>query len=409
MGLLLILVTPLIWGVPAALMTAELASAMPGEGGYYIWVKRAMGPFAGFLCGWWTWVYSWVDVALYPTLFARYASTLIEQLGGHSVIESNPWFKWATGLTIIVPLTWLNIRGTRLVGETATGFMVVLLVPFIALVLIGFAHSLGHPPTGFVPTGQAPREAFGAGLFVVMWNYLGWDSMSTVAAEVENPQRNFPRALAIGVPLVTLSYLLPAYVGISYVRDLKQWEDGAWTMIAHAVGGPWLAAATALAGVIGACGLFSATLLASSRIPLVLAEDGFLPAKLANVHPRYGTPVAAILVSAAVYTALSFQGFKALAALDVVVYSAGLLLELAALIVLRRRAPEMERPYHIPGGWPILALVGGLPFALILFGIFSQYHDPDDGGPKFLVLSAIGLLSGPLVYLTVRQTKRFVT
>ncbi len=402
MGLLLILLAPIIWGVPAALMTAELASAMPGEGGYYIWVKRAMGPFAGFLCGWWTWVYSWVDVALYPTIFAKYLSTIIVQFGGHSAIDTNPWVKWAVGLVIIVPLTWLNIRGTRLVGDAATGFIVLLLVPFAVLVIFGFSHAIGHPPTGFLPGGQSPSQAFGAGLFIVMWNYLGWDSMSAVAAEVEQPQKNFPRALAIGVPLVTLSYILPAYVGITYIRDLGKWDEGAWTLVGHAVAGPWLAICIAVAGLVGACGLFSATLLASSRIPMVLAQDGYLPKRLTAIHPRYGTPMMAILLSAAVYTALSFQGFKALAALDVVVYSAGLLLELAALLVLRVKAPEMSRPYRIPGGWPVIASVGLLPFLLVLFGIFSQYHDPEDGGPKFLLLSALGLLSGPIVYCFVR-------
>jgi amino acid transporter len=397
MGLLLILVTPLVWAVPAALMTAELASAMPGEGGFYLWVKRAMGPFAGFLCGWWSWVDSWVDIALYPTLFATYATALINQFGGHLILDANPWIKWAMGMTMIVPLTALNIRGIWSVGEATLGFM-ILLVPFGVMIVIGLAHAVGHPPTGFTPHGKTPSEAFGAGLFIVMWNYFGWDTMSTTAGEIERPQRNFPRALAIGVPLVVLTYFLPAYVGITYVRDLSKWEDGAWTTVAQSIGGSWLACGVAIAGILGACGLFAATLLASSRIPMVLSEDRYLPKPLSRLHPKFGTPVLAILLSAVVYSVLSYQKFKSLAAIDVVVYSAGLLLEMLALVILRIKAPEMPRPFRIPGGWPALALIGVMPFALVMFGIYTQYHDPDEGGPAFLILSALGLLSGVVVY-----------
>jgi len=166
---------------------------------------------------------------------------------------------------------------------------------------------------------------------------------------------------------------------------------------------PLVEGGAAAAGIVGACGLFSATLLASSRIPFVLSEDGYMPKAITRIHPKYGTPAAAILVSAAIYTALSFQTFKALTALDVVMYSAGVLLELAALVVLRVRAPELERPYRVPGGWPMLILVGLLPLLLVSFGVYSQFHDPEDGGPRFLILSAMGLLSGPAVYAIRRK------
>jgi amino acid transporter len=402
MGLLLILVTPILWSIPAAMMTAELASAIPSEGGYYVWVRRALGPFAGFLCGWWTWVYSWVDVAIYPTLFAAYIHALIGQLGGHSGIEDRPWLKWLIGLVVVVPFTAMNVRGVRTVGETAVKFVVLLLVPFVVMAIWGATHVVTHPPQGIVAAGQSVSGAFGAGLFVVMWNYLGWDSMSTVAAEVENPQRNFPRAIAIGVPLVIFSYLLPAIVGLSFLPQLDQWKEGAWTAVAERIGGPGLAIAMTLAGVIGACGLFSSTLLASSRIPLVLAEDGFLPTGLARIHPRFGTPYVAILVSALVYTALSFETFSSLASLDVVMYSAGLMLEFAALIALRLREPDLARPYKIPGGWMVLSWICVAPAAVVGFAVVSQYGDPKEGGASFLWLSGVGLASGPVIYWVSR-------
>lgn len=100
MGLLLILTIPIIWAVPVALMTAELTSALPVEGGYYVCTKRALGPFAGFLCGWWTWVYSWIDVAIYPVLFSAYLSAYLGshwQFGG---LAHKPLASWLLGLTM---------------------------------------------------------------------------------------------------------------------------------------------------------------------------------------------------------------------------------------------------------------------------------------------------------------------
>jgi amino acid transporter len=400
MGLLLILVTPLVWALPSALMTAELASAMPAEGGYYVWVKRAFGPFAGFLCAWWTWVYSWVDVAIYPVLFASYASSLFQQMGGAG-FDDNPWLKWAAGMVVIVPFTWLNIRGTRLVGNTSVLFGIVLLAPFIVMSLMGLPRVLANPEAvinPFLPTGTTASSALGAGLFVVMWNYLGWDSMSTIAGEVENPQRNFPRALAWGVPLVTLSYLLPALVGAAVLRDPAAWEEGAWATVATRIGGPWLAYWVTVIGLISAAGLFSATLLAASRIPFVLAEDRLLPPKLTQLHPRYGTPWVAILVSAAFYTVLSFSSFESLAVVDVVLYSAALLVEFAALLVLRRREPNLPRPFRIPGGWPGVILVAALPAAVVAFGVIGQFNEE---GRRAVQLSLIALLSAPAMWLIV--------
>ena len=88
-------------------MTAELASAIPAEGGYYVWVKRCMGPFWSFTCGWLTWVYSWVDAAIYPVLFTSYVSSMIQFFGRTSLLDDHhPWLKWAIGMCIVIPFTW---------------------------------------------------------------------------------------------------------------------------------------------------------------------------------------------------------------------------------------------------------------------------------------------------------------
>lgn len=397
MAMLLILVTPVIWSLPAALMTAELSTAIPEEGGYVQWVRRAIGQPWSFLCGWWSWVYSWVDVAIYPTLFVAYMARFLDLLGYSPTLDQNPLIKWLAGLAIILPLTALNLRGARLVGDSSVGFFVVLVAPFMLLLLLGSARVLAHPELTvhpFVAGNTRATGVFGAGLFAAMWNYMAWDSISTVSGEVKNPQRAFPLALGAGLLLVVLSYLLPTMVGVLAVRDSSQWVEGAWVLAARAVGGTWLAMAMAVAGIVSTAGQFSATLLSASRVPFVLADEGYLPRFLTKLHPRFGTPWNAILISAVVFTAFSYQSFQDLAVTDVVLYSSSLVLELLALAVLRAREPGMARPYRIPGGWPVLILVVLLPAALLAFSCYTEVHEE---GLRVVWISAAALATGPIV------------
>ncbi|MDR3688189.1 MAG: APC family permease [Fimbriimonas sp.] len=406
LAVLLLIVTPIIWSAPVALLTAELGSAMPDEGGYYVWVKRALGQPCAFLCGWWTWIYSWVDTAIYPTLFAAYVARFLELVGYSTAIDSNPWTKWLVGLAIIVPLTWLNMRGTKIVGVGSVSFFVLLLVPFAVLLAFGMSKVVTdlsatvHP---FVWQSQGATGAVGVGLFSVMWNYLGWDSISTVSGEIVEPQRNLPRALGVGVLIVTASYLFPVLVGLTVLRGTDAWKDGAWVQVASLVGGRWLGIAVAAAGIVSSAGLFSATLLSSSRIPFVLARDRWLPARLTKLHPKWGTPTVAILVSAVFYTALSYERFNDLTVVDVVLYSSALVFEFIALAVLRFKEPDLMRPFRIPGGWPALVLVLTAPAALVVFACISRFQDK---GQVAIWLSAVALASGPVVWWIGRQTTK---
>lgn len=402
LGILLILIVPIIWALPAALMTAELASAIPSEGGYYVWVKRALGPFWAACAGWCTWIYSWVDVAIYPGLFAFYTARLLGAMGYGLALDENPMLKWGIGLIIIIPLTYLNLRGANSVGQAAKLFGIVLFLPFAVMVCLGLPQLMNNPSvltTPFIAQDQTLTGALSTGLFVVMWNYLGWDSLSTIAGEVENPKRNFPRAIFIALPIVILSYLLPVAVGLAYGPSLPEWTEGFWPELGRRIGGRPLEIWIAITGMVGTGGLFAATLLAGSRIPFVLAEDRLLPKFLTEKHPKFGTPVMAILVSAAFYTFFSYSSFEWLAVCDVILYSAALMLEFVALAVLRVKEPNLPRPFRIPGGWPAIALVILSPAAIIAFAIWSQIKEE---GMTAIYLSLIGIAIGPIAYLIAK-------
>jgi len=240
-ALLLILVTPLIWSLPAALMTAELTSAIPAEGGYYVWVKQALGPFPAFLCGWWSWVYAWVDISLYPILFVTYLAAFCKQVPALApLVPQSPLGMYLTGIAVIVPFTILNVRGTKITGQSNVLMALLLLAPFALLVLLGLWHLTTHPIAPWQPVlapGKTAGSAMGAGLLVVMWNYMAWDSLSMVTAEVDEPRKKFPRALFWALPLITLTYFLPTLAGLTAVHDPSAWTDGAWPAIAASVGG----------------------------------------------------------------------------------------------------------------------------------------------------------------------------
>ncbi len=235
-----------------------------------------------------------------------------------------------------------------------------------------------------------------------MWNYLGWDSLSTVAEEVEDPARAYPRALGICVPLITAAYALPLLAGLASFADPERWTDGAWPEIARAVGGPWLGMWVNLDSLVALSGLFMTTMLAASRIPFVLARDRFLPPALARVHPRFGTPYLSILICAAVYAALGTSTFQALVQINVILYSAALLLELASLLVLRRRRPDLSRPFRIRGGWPVLWLCLLLPAAIL--GVAISAEIAEDGWTSMMG-AGIALATGPIWYFAASRIR----
>ncbi len=362
-ALLLLVATPLLYSVPETLLVGELASMLPAEGGYYQWVKRAFGRFWGFWNGWLSWTYSLLDMAIYPVLLIQYLGFFLPGLG---------WVeRWLVALAMIWGATWLNLRGTRVVGTASGWFVAAVLAPFAVLAAVAVARWLGasatpFPVTPFHAAGTSFLGALGIGVSQSIWNYSGWDNASTIGGEIEQASATYPRALARALPLVTVVYLL-TIVPVLALTDWTTWTDGAWPGLARAVVGGWLGVWVALAGMLSAFALFNALLLVYSRIPLVLAQDGLLPAALARTDAR-GTPRNAVLVSALVYSGFALLPFGGLLAGDVLLYTAALGLEFAALIRLRRAEPTLRGAFRVPLGVPWLVALASLPLVVLVAG-----------------------------------------
>ncbi len=384
-ALLVLLIVPFIWSLPTALMVGELSAALPEEGGYYAWVRRALGPFWGFQEAWLSLLASIFDMAIYPTLFVLYLGQLAPALGsGRAAVM--------VGVAVVAVAALWNIAGVRAVGDGSTIMMLVLLFPFAALTV----YALGRPVAGMAVPHTVSTDLLGA-LAVGMWNYMGWDNASTIAGEVENPQRNYPRAMLWAAALVAFTYLIPVAAAAAAGVDPSHWSTGAWAQAAGALGGRWLELAVVAGGMICGIGMTSALILSYTRVPYAMARDGYLLAVFTQLHPRTGAPWVSIVVCAIAWCLCLPLGFERLVLIDILLYGVALLLEFVALVVLRAREPQLPRPFRAPAA----ALLGIGPAALLGLAIVKG-GDERAGPTTALALAAALGATGVAAYFLAR-------
>jgi amino acid transporter len=410
-GILILLFLPVLWCLPTAFMIGELSSALPQEGGYYAWVRRGLGNFWGFQEAWLSLAASIFDMAIYPTLFVFYLQRMAPWFGvGNHAIYA--------GLFVVVTCAALNIAGIRVVGITSLWLFFLLSAPFALIVVLapfrmgalGEAHAAAPAATGLGLLG---------GVLVAMWNYMGWDNASTIAQEVERPQRTYPKAMIAAVVLVSLTYVLPfVMVYLAGIPASMFGEDGSWATVAGVLGGKilgfeWLRFLIVLGGMMSAFGMFNALVMSYSRLPLAMARDGMLPKVFAKLSAKTQAPWVAILVCAACWALCLRLGFKRLITLDIMLYGASLMLEFVTLVVLRIREPELKREFRVPGGLIGAISCGVFPLLLLTLAMVESGNETVLG-MNGLAFGAIIIGTGFLVYfvtgkLKLRHTKPVVT
>ena len=382
------LVLPVLWSLPEALVTAELASAFPTNAGYVAWVSAAFGPAAAFLVGFSKWASGTLDNALYPVLFLDYLRS------GGGLVLSPPARSLAV-LALTAALTYLNFRGLHLVGLSALALTAFSLSPFVALAVLAAPKIRPSRWLAVNVAAVEPRAYFNS----MFWNLNYWDKASTLAGEVEEPRKTFPKAVFGAVGLVVGAYLIPLLAGTGALPSETAGEgtDGVFSVGGDRIGGPWLRVWIQAAAAMSNMGLFEAEMSGDSFQLLGMAEMGMIPAIFAR-RSRHGTPTYSILCSATGVVILSFMSFQEIVEFLNFLYGLGMLAVFAAFVKLRVKDPDLPRPYRIPVGAAGAAAMCVPPVVLITTVMCLA-------SARTLVVSAAVAVAGVAMYYGVEHMK----
>jgi amino acid transporter len=381
-----LLAIPLIWALPTGLMVGELAAAIPAEGGFYVWVHRALGPFWGFQEAWLSLAASVFDMAAYPAIFVMSLGQL------WPTALHNPYRVLIPAVVILGCVAW-NLAGAKAVGGGSIVLGIVLLIPFALIVVLA-------PHRGIAPA--AAHTNWYAGLVIAMWNFMGWDNASTVAQEVHDPQKTYPRTMFWAVAAVTLVYLVPiSAVGFAGV-PASSWSDGAWVSLAGSIR-PWLAMPVLLTIMVSVIGQVNSLTMSYSRIPMAMAEDKLAPRFLGRVSAN-GAPWCALLFCGLIWTLALSLSLDRILLLDLLIYGASLVLEFVALVVLRVKEPELVRPFKIPGGTKGAIAIAVAPCVLLLLAAVLNRHEQVGSISAALLATGVAIC-GVAVYPLIKKLK----
>ena len=377
----------LLWGLPQALFTAELASAIPVNGGPVVWVARAFGPRWGTVNACMVIFQQLCDIVLYPTLIGSYMAQLVPM---------GPWALYLFKLAVLLLAAALNLVGMETLSVSAALLTGVIMLPFLLLPIA--AGALGAPfDWGAIAVVPAVDGA-GAALFVstILWNMQGWSEVGCLAGEVENAERVFPPGMALAAGLVTFAYSAPVLFGVALSPDLAVWAagggDGFFVTLAQGVA-PWMgvmvlisAALANLSTLLTSLAAYTRTLQAAARlaqVPLPCFQRNFT---------RWRTPAPALLLYVASTAALMWGlDFGALVVVDSAFYLVGQLSVVGAFMLLKVREPELRRPYVFPGALPGAAAAAGGAALVALAALYLTVA----GAPWYCLVVA-GALAGAL-------------
>lgn len=382
------LIFPLIWSVPEALITAEMGTMFPENGGYVVWVSSALGPFWGFQQGWMKWLSGVIDNALYPLLFLDYLKSGVPALGGG-------WPRVLAVIALTIFLTYLNYRGLTIVGWVAVILGVFSLLPFVVM---GFISLPRLEPKRWL-VADLHNVDWNLYLNTLFWNLNYWDSISTLSGEVENPKRNLPKALFFTLILVVVGYFFPLLTSTGAIPLQRElWSDGYFSDVGKIIGGAWLSWWIQGAAAMSNMGMFVAEMSGDSFQLLGMAERGMLPEFLAR-RSRHGTPVVGILFSASGVLLLSWLSFQEIVAAENFLYCFGMILEFIAFVRLRVVAGDAPRPYRIPVGTVGAVLMCVPPTILIcvVLGLSSL---------KVMVVSLVAVALGLVLQPCIKHSEK---
>lgn len=413
--------------IPAALVSAELASGWAKQGGVYVWVKEAFGRKAGFLAIWLQWI---ENVIWYPTILSFVAGTIGYLI--HPSLASNAYFLWAVIVSSFWGATWINLRGMRSSAVFSTVCALSgLLLPMTLIIGLGAAWIMGGNPlqVQFDMHSISPHwqdKSLWVSLTAIMLSFCGVEIATVHANDVEEPQRAFPRALIYSVLIILSTLILGSLAiavvlpqnDINLVAGIMQAFDAFFAQYSLL----WFMPIVAVMLVMGGLGGVSNWIIAPTKGLLVAAQEGNLPQSFTRQN-RHGAPVVMLLAQASIVTILSTLflfmpsvngSYWLLTALAAQLYMLMYLLMFAAAIKLRFSAPKHPRAFRIPGGNNIgMLIVAGIGIIGTIITLIVSFIPPNNinvGAVNHyewaLVLGLILMCLPPFIssYLKNRQT-----
>ena len=386
--LVMLIVLPFVWSTPMGLVAAELGSALPQEGGYYKWVQRACGEFWGFQAGWWRTISVYFDNTLYVVLAGSYLGSVLHLSGLQEYL-----FK----ASVIIVFTYINIRGIRDVGAVSTIISILVLMAFGLVAAVGFAQWQTNPFVPFIPPGQTLLQSVGYGLAIGMWVYSGYESMSTVAGEIKDPQV-IPKATLLTVPLIMAVYILPTMGGLASLGRWSEWaaEGGLTygdvvTQVAPALGVFFVFIA-----IIAQFSIFNTYIASGSRGFFALAEDNLAPKIFVKCSKERGVPYVAVLSLGIFSLVVCMFPFGVIVVVDVMLFMSAYALIFISACILRVREGDLPRPFRIPIGTKAFIAMC-IPALLIIFVAFFI------NGTDYFVGGMAALATGPIMYCIFKR------
>jgi amino acid transporter len=386
--LVMLIVLPFLWSTPMGLVAAELGSALPQEGGYYKWVQRACGEFWGFQAAWWRTISVYFDNTLYVVLAGSYLGSVLELSGLEEYL-----FK----ASVVIAFTYINIRGIRDVGAVSTLISILVLVAFGLVAAVGFAQWQTNPFVPFIPPDQSLLQSVGYGLAIGMWVYSGYESMSTVAGEIKDPQV-IPKATLLTVPLIMAVYILPTMGGLASLGHWSEWaSEGGLTYgdVVTAVA-PSLGVVFVFIAVIAQFSIFNTYIASGSRGFFALAEDNLAPRILVKCSEERGVPYVAVLSLGLFSLIVCMFPFGVIVVVDVILFMSAYALIFISACILRVKEGDLHRPFRVPIGTKAFIAMC-VPSLIIIFAAFFI------NGADYFVGGMTALVTGPIMYFIFKR------
>jgi basic amino acid/polyamine antiporter, APA family len=389
-----------------ALAYGEMAAAMPRAGGQYVFLSRAFSPLWGFLYGWTLLLaINTGFIAAVSVAFAKYLGVFFPSVGEGTIlflVGGRPFSSaQAVALVVIVALTWINITGLRTGARVQNLFTVAKVAAVAALVVLAIALGKGSAanfssPAGLVVLGP---EGVTLGLFAAiavamsksLFAYDAWNSVTFAAEEMREPERNLVHSLLYGTIVVTLVYCsaVAVYIYMVPIAEMAGIKDNRIAAeAAQRMMGSTGVAFIVIAILISSFGCVNGLVLAGARVVYAMARDGLFFPSGAAIHPVYRTPSRALVIQGVVAALLTLTGtysdLLTLTAFSSLLFNT---LTVVGLFVLRRRQPDLPRPYRA-WGYPVLPAL--YVVVSVFFLVFILKGDPRNSGLG-LLLTALGL------------------